>query len=180
MHRRGDHRQISFFLEHMVIIHHLFNIVLCFPDGRNAAIAVNCGWSGVVGSQGQGEFAFIAVHHLLKIHGSADDVFPRVKRVVDIKGVNVFPSDIETIVRSNPRLTGEYVCVISEEKHMSVQTVEVEKQDDYRGDERELVGNIQNECQKIVVIKPRVVILPAKSSARATHKAKRVRDERGK
>lgn len=107
------------------------------------------------------------------IHGRLDDM-------MIIKGVNVFPSDIETIVRNNTKLTGEYVCVITEEKHMSVLTVEVEKQDDFKGDESELVGNIQNECKKIVGIKPRVTILPAKTIARATHKAKRVRDERRK
>jgi len=107
------------------------------------------------------------------IHGRLDDM-------MIIKGVNVFPSDIETIVRNNAKLTGEYVCVITEEKHMSVLTVEVEKQDDFKGDESELVDNIQNECQKIVGIKPRVSILPAKSIARATHKAKRVRDDRRK
>ncbi len=107
------------------------------------------------------------------IHGRLDDM-------MIIKGVNVFPSDIETIVRNNTKLTGEYVCVITEEKHMSVLTVEVEKQDNFKGDESELVSSIQNECKKIVGIKPRVTILPAKSIARATHKAKRVRDDRRK
>jgi phenylacetate-CoA ligase len=107
------------------------------------------------------------------IHGRLDDM-------MIIKSVNVFPSDIETIVRNNPKLTGEYVCVITEEKHMAVLTVEVEKQEGFKGDESELVGDIQNECKKIVGIKPRVTVLPAKSIARATHKAKRVRDERKK
>ena len=95
-----------------------------------------------------------------------------------IKGVNVFPSDIETIVRNNPKLTGEYVCVISEEKHLAVLTVEVEKIDEFDGDENELIGEVQNECKKIVGIRPRVKVLKAKSIARATHKAQRVRDER--
>ena len=115
-----------------------------------------------------------------RTHMRLDGIHGRLDDMMIIKGVNVFPSDIETIVRNNPKLTGEYVCVISEEKHMSVLTVEVEKQDDFKGDESELVGNIQNECKKIVGIKPRVVVLPAKSIARATHKAKRVRDERWK
>jgi phenylacetate-CoA ligase len=106
------------------------------------------------------------------IHGRLDDM-------MIIKGVNVFPSDIETIVRNEPRLTGEYVCVISEEKHMAVLTVEVEKQDSFDGDERDLQAVVQNECKKIIGIKPRVRVLPAKSLDRATHKAKRVRDERG-
>jgi phenylacetate-CoA ligase len=107
------------------------------------------------------------------IHGRLDDM-------MIIKGVNVFPSDIETIVRNNPQLTGEYVCVITEEKHMAVLTVEVEKRDDFDGDVNELAGYVQNECKKIIGIKPRVKVLIAKSIARATHKAKRVRDERKK
>ena len=83
-------------------------------------------------------------------------------------------------MRNDPRLTGEYVCVITEEKHMAVLTVEVEKNDDFDGDENDLVADVQTECQKIVGIRPRVRVLKAKSIARATHKAKRVRDERKK
>ena len=105
------------------------------------------------------------------IHGRLDDM-------MIIKGVNVFPSDIETIVRDNANLTGEYVCVISEEKHMAVLTVEVEKNDDFDGDGDVLIQEIQTECKKIVGIKPRVTVLPAKTLTRETHKAKRVRDER--
>ncbi len=105
------------------------------------------------------------------IHGRLDDM-------MIIKGVNVFPSDIETIVRNNANLTGEYVCVISEEKHMAVLTVEVEKNDDFDGDSDVLVQEVQTECKKIIGIKPRVSVLPAKTLARETHKAKRVRDER--
>ena len=54
------------------------------------------------------------------IHGRLDDM-------LIIKGVNVFPSDIETVVRQNDKLTGEYLCVVTEERHMAVLTVEVEK-----------------------------------------------------
>jgi phenylacetate-CoA ligase len=113
-----------------------------------------------------------------RTHMRLDGIHGRLDDMMIIKGVNVFPSDIETIVRNNSDLTGEYVCVITEEKHMAVLTVEVEKLDSYTGDERGLVEDIQNECKKIVGIKPRVSILPAKSISRATHKAVRVRDER--
>jgi len=105
------------------------------------------------------------------IHGRLDDM-------MIIKGVNVFPSDIETIVRDMPGLTGEYVCVITEEKHMAVLTVEVEKTEDFDGGEDDLAGRVQHACKNIIGIKPRVRILEAKSIARATHKARRVRDER--
>ncbi len=105
------------------------------------------------------------------IHGRLDDM-------MIIKGVNVFPSDIETIVRNNRHLTGEYVCVITEERHMAVLTVEMEKTEEFNGDADHLARKIQTECQKIIGIRPRVKLLEAKSLARATHKAVRVRDER--
>ncbi len=105
------------------------------------------------------------------IHGRLDDM-------MIIKGVNVFPSDIETIVRNNKNLTGEYVCVITEKKHMAVLTVEVEKNNDFHGDTDTLAKEVQTECQKIVGIKPAIKVLDAKSLTRETHKAKRVRDER--
>ena len=107
------------------------------------------------------------------IHGRLDDM-------MIIKGVNVFPSDIETIVRNNPNLTGEYVCVITEEKHMAILTVEVEKKEAFDGDIDILAKEVQKECKKVVGIKPRVKVLPDKFLTRATHKAERVRDERKK
>jgi len=105
------------------------------------------------------------------IHGRMDDM-------MIIKGVNVFPSDIETIVRNDARLTGEYVCVVTEERRMAVLTVEVEGVEGFDGDEDVLAGDLQTECMKVVGIKPRIKVLPPNSLERATHKARRVRDER--
>jgi len=107
------------------------------------------------------------------IHGRLDDM-------MIIKGVNVFPSDIETIVRNNSNLTGEYACVITEKKHMAVLTVEIEKAEGFQGDADGLAEQIQTECQKIIGIRPVVKLLEAKTLTRATHKAVRVRDERKK
>ena len=107
------------------------------------------------------------------IHGRLDDM-------MIIKGVNVFPSDIETIVRNNSNLTGEYMCVITEKKHMAVLTVEIEKAEGFQGDADGLAEQVQTECQKIIGIRPVVKLLEAKTLERATHKAMRVRDERKK
>lgn len=105
------------------------------------------------------------------IHGRLDDM-------LIIKGVNVFPSDIETVVRQNHKLTGEYLCVVTEEKHMAVLTVEVEKRSDFDGDAAALAREVQTDCQKIVGIRPRVTVRDAGSLPRETHKAKRVVDKR--
>ena len=82
--------QISFFSVGIVVIHHLFDVVLGFPDGRDAAIAVHGSGAGIVGCQCQGKFAFIAIQHLLKIHGSAHNVFPGIKWIVNIKCIKIF------------------------------------------------------------------------------------------
>jgi len=46
-------------------------------------------------------------------HMRLDGIHGRLDEMMIIKGVNIFPSDIETIVRNNPNLTGEYVCGIA-------------------------------------------------------------------
>ena len=110
-------------------------------------------------------------HLRMNFHGRLDDM-------LIIKGVNVFPSDIEAIIRKNENLTGEYRCIVTEEKHMAVLTVEAEKNPDFQGDENALAEEIKTECMKVVGIKPRMRILEAGALPRATHKAKRVVDER--
>ncbi len=105
------------------------------------------------------------------IHGRLDDM-------LIIKGVNVFPSDIKTVVRQNDKLSGEYLCVVTEERHMAVLTVEVEKNRGFQGDDGALAKGIQTDCQKLVGIRPRIQIREAGSLPRETHKAKRVLDKR--
>jgi len=61
---------------------------------------------------------------------------------------------------------------------MAVLTVEAEKNPDFQGDENALAEEIKTECMKVVGIKPRMRILEAGALPRATHKAKRVVDER--
>ncbi|HUW63443.1 MAG TPA: phenylacetate--CoA ligase [Spirochaetia bacterium] len=106
------------------------------------------------------------------IHGRLDDM-------LIIKGVNVFPSDIETIVRRNQDLGGEFQIVVSEEKHLAQITVEAEHASGFSGDCNALGEKLTIECHSCLGIKPRVKILVPGSLPRVTHKAKRVRDLRG-
>ena len=43
-----------------------------------------------------------------------------------IKGVNLFPSDVEAVVRGLDYLSGEYRLIVTREKHLDVLTIEVE------------------------------------------------------
>ncbi|MDI6913296.1 MAG: phenylacetate--CoA ligase [Desulfitobacteriaceae bacterium] len=110
----------------------------------------------------------------LRLHG----IHGRVDDMLIIRGVNVFPSDIEKVVRQNEDLTGEYRLVVNEEKHLAVLTVEVEQAEGYNASADRLEHEVVSDIFKILGIKPRVKILPPNTLERATHKAKRVFDER--
>jgi len=105
------------------------------------------------------------------VHGRLDDM-------LIIRGVNVFPSDIETVVRKNPDLTGEYRLIVSEEKHLAVLTVEVEHAAGLEGVPENLADQVGREIYGVLGIRPRVRVLAPGTIERATHKAKRVFDQR--
>ncbi len=109
---------------------------------------------------------------LAGVHGRLDDM-------LIIRGVNVFPSDIETVVRKNPDLTGEYRLVVTEEKHLAVLTVEVEHSEGLQGGLEGLADQVCREIYGVLGFRPRVRVLPPGTIERATHKAKRVFDQRG-
>jgi len=107
------------------------------------------------------------------IHGRLDDM-------LIISGVNVFPSDIETVIRKNNDMTGEYRLVVTEEKHLAKITVEAEHAPHISGDTTGLAARVQKECQSILGIRPHIKILGPGDLPRATHKAQRVVDLRKK
>jgi len=111
----------------------------------------------------------------LRLHG----IHGRVDDMLIISGVNVFPSDVETFVRQNKDLTGEYRLVVTEERHLAHLTVEVEHAEGYRGSHDDLARRLAQDIFKVLGIRPRVKVLAPNTLERATHKAKRVVDLRG-
>ena len=57
---------------------------------------------------------------MLGTHGRLDDM-------LIIKGVNIFPSDVEAIVRQDHALSGEYRLIVEREQHLDQLRVEVER-----------------------------------------------------
>lgn len=108
---------------------------------------------------------------MLGVHGRLDDM-------LIIKGVNVFPSDIEAIARKDHDLSGEYRLVIERENHLDKLTVEVEKAAAFGGDANELAARFVRQLQSVTGVSAKIVILPPDTLPRATHKAKRVEDRR--
>ncbi|MFZ4624658.1 MAG: phenylacetate--CoA ligase family protein [Rhodoferax sp.] len=108
---------------------------------------------------------------MLGVHGRLDDM-------LIIKGVNVFPSDIEAIARRDHDFSGEYKLIVERENHLDRLTVEVERAAAYAGADAELAARFARQLQSVTGVSAKVLILPAETLPRATHKAKRVEDRR--
>jgi len=109
---------------------------------------------------------------LLGVHGRLDDM-------LIVRGVNLFPSDIEAVVRQDGDFTGEYRLVLERENHLDVVTVEVERRWGCAVPQGDLAARLTRRIKAVTGVGPKVTVLEADSLPRATHKAKRVEDRRG-
>ena len=111
-------------------------------------------------------------HARISVTGRLDDMFI-------VSGVNVFPSDIEFVIRNQEGLTGEYRITVSTENFTHKYKVEVEK-DASSGEAKEILAEKVSVALKTRLgVKPKeVVVLEEGDLPRATHKAKRLVDLR--
>lgn len=108
---------------------------------------------------------------MLGVHGRLDDM-------LIIKGVNIFPSDIEAIARKDLDLAGEYKLIVERENHLDRLTVEVERIGGFAGSDAALAARFAAQLKSVTGVSAVVNILPPDTLPRATHKAKRVEDRR--
>ena len=110
----------------------------------------------------------------IKVKGRLDDM-------IIISGVNIFPSDIEYIVRGIEDFTGEYRITVFEEEHLSKLSIEIEKEDISSIGDVELASKFREKVKTRFGIRPKEIkILPKGHLPRETHKAKRLIDLRNK
>ena len=102
-----------------------------------------------------------------KIAGRSDDM-------LIIRGVNVFPSQIEELILKQPALSPHYVLELSKEGPLDHLTVLVESQN------KETAKALQHHIKSYVGVTADVKIVPAGSIERSIGKAKRVIDKRPK
>ena len=108
---------------------------------------------------------------MLGVHGRLDDM-------LIIEGVNVFPSDVEAIVRKDRELTGEYRLIVERIEHLDRLTIEVEHVRGYNGAAEALSQRVSHQLRALVGVGAIVKVLAPDTLPRATHKAKRVEDRR--
>ena len=105
------------------------------------------------------------------VHGRLDDM-------LIIKGVNIFPTDVEALVRGDHDQTGEYRLVVDRVSHLGRLTVELERGHDFTGTDDDLAERFGRGLKALTGVSAEVRVLPPGSLPRATHKAKRVEDRR--
>lgn len=105
---------------------------------------------------------------LYGIHGRTDDM-------LIIKGVNVFPSDVEAVVRSQDFLTGEYRLIVDRQKHLDIISVEVENTKRTVPEAQDLLATA---IKARLGVSAHVIVHPPGTLPRETHKAKRIVDRR--
>jgi phenylacetate-CoA ligase len=112
------------------------------------------------------------MHRMAKITGRSDDM-------LIIRGVNVFPSQIEEQILRCDRLAPHYRIDLSRPRRMDVVTVHVESKPGCTDQEAESAGRKLREYIKNVIgISVEVSVCPAASLERSAGKAVRVRDLR--
>ena len=113
-----------------------------------------------------------------KIVGRSDDM-------LIIRGVNLFPTQIEEIILSNPKLSGQYQLIVTRDGHLDQIEVRCELQpaaaSGGEGLQRELADWLRHRIKTLVGLSAKVsVSAPGSLERTLTGKAKRVFDQRPK
>jgi phenylacetate-CoA ligase len=106
-----------------------------------------------------------------KITGRSDDM-------LIIRGVNVFPTQIEELILKHPELSPHYVMELSKEGPLDHLTVMVELAPGAA--DAQSAASLQHEIKSYVGVTADVKLVPLSSIERSIGKAKRVIDKRPK
>jgi len=111
-------------------------------------------------------------HARITIHGRTDDMFI-------VNGVNVFPSDVEVVVRGIEEVTGEYRITLHRVDRLTRFDLEVEKRAGVALSDGAVADRVKWDFKNRLGLTPRhVTVLADGTLPRSVHKAKRVIDRR--
>jgi phenylacetate-CoA ligase len=112
-------------------------------------------------------------HGKIHINGRKDDMFI-------VSAVNVFPSDIEAVIREIKGITGEYLIHIIEKDFTNKYSVEIEKNADNTATDDEVSALVSDALKARIGVKPFGVKVHPDGllNTRSEHKSKRIIDER--
>ena len=112
---------------------------------------------------------------MAKPHGRSDDM-------LIIRGVNVFPSQVETVLVEMEETEPHYQLIVTRDGALDALEVKVELNENYFSDEmrvmHELENKIKNRLRNALGVSAKITLVEARTIERSTGKAKRVLDLR--
>jgi phenylacetate-CoA ligase len=106
------------------------------------------------------------------IKGRSDDM-------IIIRGTNIFPGQIESVLMKNPSVGSNWRMVLSTKHDVDMLTVEVETKKQLSiVDAESLAKKLQNDIKSVIVFTPKIEVLSPNTIPDTGLKAKRVIDER--
>jgi len=114
-----------------------------------------------------------SMRRMEKVTGRSDDM-------LIIRGVNVFPTQIEEIIVADSRLAPHYVLEVSRQGALDSLTVVVESAPDFAGSGQQdaAAGELQHHIKALIGVSAQVRVVPPETVARSMGKAVRVIDKR--
>jgi phenylacetate-CoA ligase len=110
------------------------------------------------------------MRRMQKITGRSDDM-------MIIRGVNVFPSQIEELILKQPRLAPHYQCVLSKDGPLDALAVHVEPAPGVQATEAD-TKTLANAIKTLIGVTAKITLAPEGAIERSMGKAKRVVDLR--
>jgi phenylacetate-CoA ligase len=118
-----------------------------------------------------------SMRRMAKITGRSDDM-------MIIRGVNVFPTQIEELILKQPELAPHYLCEITRPQHLDELTVRVEVDPSLAGvgaDARNRAADtLAHRMKELIGVTAKIELVPPGGIERSLGKAKRVLDKRSK
>ncbi|MBR6011871.1 MAG: phenylacetate--CoA ligase [Methanomicrobium sp.] len=113
---------------------------------------------------------------IARLTGRSDDMLV-------IRGINVFPSQIEDVLKSIPEVGDQFMVYVDRINHLDEMKIEVEiKKEFFNGELRDLERiqrKIQDQLKAILQVRTEIALVEPESLPRFEGKAKRVVDKRG-
>ncbi len=105
------------------------------------------------------------------IKGRSDDMFK-------VHGVNMFPSQVEEILRAIPGVSSEYAIALGWDENTKKDVMMMTIEADYNYSFENLSNTIQEQIKSRIGVRPKVNIVPVGTLPRSEKKTKRVTDYR--
>jgi phenylacetate-CoA ligase len=115
-----------------------------------------------------------SMRRMEKITGRSDDM-------MIVRGVNVFPTQIEELILRDERLSAHFVIELKREERLDTMTVKVEARADADEASRAACNrDLAHHIKELIGVTAAIETLPAGSVERSLGKARRIVDLRGK